>query len=567
MARLLGQLRCGRCEHEFLPEYGAETSLLVVCPACGASHANTEARPGDRDRTGPLAAWAERHWVDDLPDDVRTPPPLVMDWTVEIFTIDSISCGTMRFRNRVVVLAAVVLPPGRTWRGSGYETALGVGGIVAKFASNGGDTLSRFADDLRASGAEPVWPLEEVAPRPTSVSEAPQWPGVVQDDAADARLESRRITCDRCGAPYSLAALVADGARCPYCAASQNLAGELAEELALYHRRARVAHLHVPIAFDMPAPAVPAAAGVSALACVVCGAPGLHRAGATNERCRNCQSLLVPSTAAMARAVAGEHAVGKRAYGGAASAAAQRSFARRRREFVIALLPMSVAAAANGVFFAFALLSDAGDVTGPVCALLALGTIFGAIFGGMALYALIGRWRRRDWWRSKFAPLAEQLGAAQDDDLSEWAARFWGDRIESAWLVASPSRITLTFVAHGFPVAMAVDIVGTSPGLVTMASPAHAVILLGTSLPRDAAVRIKIGEPARLANTLARGGFNVELRAGGIAAHANAERLARLRGQPGELAILAPVAYALTKLAHALREPTAVTTEGRDLAR
>lgn len=270
MARTLGQLRCGRCAERFWPGPAESVVPAVICPACGAAHANAESVPFDwgdfnayLSYMGPVypqaLAWMRRWWADEPPRygrhgglwwsnlDRVTPgeshgfPFCVLNGNDNMRTAVR-SSPIIGSRPVTVCLLAAWLPAAARSvpPPPGFRFARGGLWAAAPRSIAPAEAVRQLVAYARSVGAEPLFALAEVDD-PTPM-ERPPIADVLTDSTADSRLESQAHRCSICGAPGSVSDLVGEG-RCPWCGAAQALPPELAHALALYQRRVQAAQI------------------------------------------------------------------------------------------------------------------------------------------------------------------------------------------------------------------------------------------------------------------------------------------------------------------------------------
>ena len=586
MARILGQLACGRCGARFWPRRGESAALVVVCPHCSAAHANPDALPA-----GPLStsnrildAWLRTYWIDGAPR-TRVAGIGELLWTRKPWmTYGPLSCvdgcritkhGPLdaalvhcTYYHRVqrmpvypqswtTIFIAAYLP--RPDLLADIEGVFAMrGGVV--FIETEGDALARaggLAYELVRRGAEPLFELAQV-PDPTPLSAQPQPAELGHDGGASTRVEAERVRCARCGAPSSVAALIGEDARCPHCAAPQSLPGPLASALVAHQRRVHAARLRPKTLLDLTRawaqPVTRATAPEQApIACAHCGALNPHAARA----CTSCREPIVPSERAMRLAEASEAEQTAKTHGrhaGLVELFSDNLISAVAFGAALIVLFMCLAPFIGSIH---SIVTGSWDVT-P--AFLVSEGVMGALVLFLVIFGLVyARWSRarRQWvtdrWLTPVAALADQLGGrlGTRQELVAWASQWWNDRLAPAWHTTSARRAVLSAQSAGFPLAITLDPQG-STGLELAYARAHVDLALAAELPRDVVYRVRQPDARRIVEELARIGFTLDLRTGGLALFANPPLVQHFARFPERVALLAPVATALTQLAHQL---------------
>lgn len=573
MARLLSELRCGGCGLRFWPERSQAREWLVRCPRCGGAHANAGAdRPDLTWSWLPTDAgeWLRKCWVGPVPHE----PAPRRGHVVRAGVVAGYACLLVRYeqalpgtdskqprvyRSHFTALVAAVPPHARSpFDVGGHAARWVIGGVVMHGTDDRRDVVgldsalvASLVERVRAQGAEPVFPLEEVLdPQPLDPTQEARELAVDEDGAADARLESRDLRCGHCGAPARVSDLVGEGL-CPYCAAPQALASDVRAELRAYQARAHATQLrlgHVSAAALMTAPlTVPSIAHVAQV-CVRCGAPGVHRVGAVDEACPSCRAPLTPRRTVMMRVLAALERSADRARTVAEAAYVRGALQRGKLERWL-LGPLVVLGAIAPFANLVLVLHDGKASPGFIAQMIAFYAMPAALLAAL----LIVHRRRVDRWRTRWEALADQLGAPAVDGpeaLARWAARWWDDRLSAAWVKPGGTRGTLLTQIAGFAVAVTGQPVAQ---LGLGGAPIHLVVLLAAELPRDAAYWRRKSAVVQIERDLERAGFRLEIRTGGVALLAEPRALQALQEAPDRLAVLAPITHAMGRLAHLLR--------------
>jgi hypothetical protein len=550
MAKVLGQLQCGRCGRRFWPTCADWTLTTVYCPYCEAAHANPmaaadrpQARFGEM-----LDSWLDRFWIGAFPSQGA--------WGIRALRVGELGFPFASFvrtkkgglMGGVVTLVAVhdvraidepdVIAGHRVWRTSA--------GIWWEDEYDRGDEkLEAITSALRSRGFEPPLALNEVDdPEPLTTGEPESY--APADEARDSYVHTLSVACDTCGARLGAGALVGGDARCCYCGVPQKLVGDLAREQGPYRNRARSMQLHAPrVSLSHWArAATPPGQGLLR---------GCLRCGAMNRGDTECSSCRAPAKIA-SRPLGSE--TGSSSSHGHESMGQLRALLRARRRALIAggasLSAFYLLVMGAVVFYALVLGWERSTLAGVVVLMCGLA-LLAALTVPLALAAYLRTRKEVSRWSPLYAALAEQLDAVPMD-LVEWSERWWDDRLRRRWLAKGPARRTLALAAAGYPTAVTADIDPEPDGpLVAMSNEPHAVVLLAAALPRDVAYRAKHGQAFEGIAALKRAGFHVELRTGGLALLASDVTIARIRREPERLAMLGPVVYALARLAHQLR--------------
>jgi hypothetical protein len=579
VARILGQLFCRQCKQRFWPAPGESATLVILCPHCQSSYANPDALPElPRVNTRYALAWLHRHWLDRVPymeltatmSDGRTlsvstfeadgfPVCLVEMPGMELYQ----GLGTT-FYGRMIFFAAYLPRPLTEVNGFAPNLLHMRGGFAWREPTRMAPLeprLMQLAAYIRSLGARPLWALEEVPdPTPLDAEQESRELSVRADEAADAHLEAMSIRCHQCGAPSAPTGLIGTFARCPFCAAPQQLSPELAAELSRYRQRVHAARLRMPtlsLSGIFQTSLSKTASGLVLLVCAHCGAPNAHRPGALDEPCASCRAPLVPSRAARARAVEAEVRRAGRAHGHDAirHAVKRRSaHALMMRTIYWSAVALVIALGAWVSVIVGVGLSDMQRdpsmffVYAPAafcCGLVGLALIWAVV----KLY-LRSRQRR---WLVQVDALGEQLGASLGSgaDLLGWADRWWNDRVPEAFAGAEATQRALATSSDGFPTVIGADRDGTT------------VVFLAAELPRDVQYWARSPAVRLVWDDLTRAGFKLELGTGGLALAASSALKERFASQPERLMLLAPTVTALSRLAHLLRaEPPIETHQG-----
>ncbi len=583
LARILGQLRCGRCSRRFWPERGACATLVITCPHCSAAHANPGALPwlyfGVR---ADVEEWARRYWIDALPRgawqgvwrfhsgihagfawciaDCRHQDKYnAYYWTFALIAAHGIQ------PEAIAGWPASAMRGGIYWVANRYQAGVIGASKPQKSPAQIHTDIVATIEALRGQ-IEPLLAADEVPdPVPLDRAEDERELLVADDASADEHIESQRVRCSDCGAPSTLAALVGREARCPFCAVPQKLTPEVAAELFRYQRRVHAARLRGKTLFVtgmFASPMVRATIrGSVMLVCTHCGAPNEHRHGMLDEQCTSCRAALVPSKKAMVRAVAQEMTKAGRSHGRQAVAHVLRERSEKRRQRQSALAVFGVIGLLFLSRFVWGFLGAYDSWVDRAWALVVASIIAAVLAGaGFVLWRWMKKWQaeRREAWLVDVTPLAEQLGAVLGDPelLIAWAQRWWTDHIKSDWLDQNDTQCTLTFEAGGFPAAISMD----AHGQVFLGMRPHLVLLLAAELPRDVIYWVRTPVAREIADDFEGAGLHLELRTGGLALWANHHLLDRLRSEPERVTVLALVVSSLVRLAHILRAQAPVAS-------
>lgn len=586
MGQILSQLRCARCRERFWPEREAYASVAIVCPGCGAAHVNVGARSWQVIPTHPYPGvsyhreaieWLEHNWAgEQLPcaGGLESVNPINHATRVRPFVVDEVSgcvfeCVRYRRRKQVrcAFVVAMMVPPAHPppLGDHGYAATWSEGGFwffaegeVRDEVLIGGVTRAMVAR-ARSVGAAPLFAIEVVPdPEPADPTLEARELEVAEDLARDAALATRNIRCAQCGAPVAVTELAAQA--CPYCAAPQRLPAEVAHELELYRRRIHAALLRAPGLTLRALKVGASSAGTIAVVCVSCGAPSTIRPGEVDGACASCGAPLVPSRAIIDRGLAAGAALADASYRQAGAQVAQRRMAFR-----------ASARTTTSALLIILLVSVVPIAWMPALPLVVGGTKIGIpwfVSAGVLLLACVACvvWalrsvRRRaraqlERWHPRFAALAAQVGGSASDDpraLTAWAARWWSDHLAPTWVVGGRTRGVITFALGGFPMAITAHPEHSRSRLTGQPSAQHLALLLAGRLPRDVAYWSARGEAKRIIDDMREAGFDLELRTGGLSLHAAPDALPRVANEPDRLSLLAPMAFALVRLAHHLR--------------